>query len=93
MDNNSFYTQEANQRTVINYNKGQLDQEKKNNSKDPWTVQKIFLREVINSFILEIVKSKHLSRMVPNKFCFVQWCWLDDLLRVTFQLYFLRFLC
>lgn len=35
MDTNSFfYTQEANQRRVESYNKGQLDQEKNSNSKD-----------------------------------------------------------
>lgn len=43
MDTDSFfYTQEANQRIVANYNKDQLYQEKSSNSKDTGTVQKIF---------------------------------------------------
>lgn len=45
MDANSlFYTEKVNPRIVSNYNKAQLDQENNSNSKDTWTVQKIFYR-------------------------------------------------
>lgn len=67
MDANSlFSTEEVNQRIVSNYNKAQLDQEKDSNSKDTWTVQKIFLWS-LQTLTLSIIKNKHLSRTVPKK--------------------------